>query len=212
MNVFEHRVREQFPSLYITFTSIMIGLVLADLASIARVRLAIWPPDLPTWRGWIELLTIVAAALAAWIGYTHLGIGRRRVPTMWDSFNAFGAPVYLLMLNSMLAIAPVWLWFVAVGGYMVMGGIASSVVVRQSRAEPELGSTGVMLGWRGPLAVFYLGVPAAFASAIASWLGLLRPAVELLLMSAVPLSAVLFIALFFRRWHEAIRKAQACAA
>jgi hypothetical protein len=212
MNIFEHRVREQFPSLYITFTSIMIGLVLADLASLARVRLAAWPPDLPAWRGWIELLTIVLAALAAWIGYTHIGIGRRRVPTMWDSFNVFGAPVYLLALNSMVVIAPAWLWLAAIGGYMLMGWIASSIVVRQSRAEPELGSTGLLLGWRGPLAVFYLGAPVAFSGALASWLGLLGPIAELLLMSAVPLSGLLFIALFFRRWHEAIRKAQPCAA
>jgi hypothetical protein len=211
MNVFERRVREQFPSLYITFASIMVGLVLADLASIARVRLAVWPPDLPTLRGWIELLTIVSAALAAWIGYTHLGIGRRRIPTMWDSFNVFGAPVYLLALNSLLVIAPAWLWLAAVGGYMLMGWIASSIVIHQARAEPELGSTELLLGWRGPLAVFYLGAPLAFASALASWLGLLGPFAEFLLMSAVPVSGLLFIAVFFRRWHEAIRKAQACA-
>jgi hypothetical protein len=211
MNVFEHRVREQFPSLYITFTSIMIGLVLADLASIARTRLALWPPDLPVLRGWIELFSIVSAALAAWIGYTHLGIGRRRIPTLWDSFNVFGAPVYLLLLNSMLVIAPVWLWFGAIGGYMLMGWIASSVVVRQSRAEPELGSTGLLLGWRGPLAVFYAAAPVAFVSALASWSGLLTPLAEILLMCAVPFSGVLFMALFFRRWHEAIREAEPCA-
>jgi hypothetical protein len=130
MNIFEHRVREQFPGLYITFASIMIGLVLADAASVARVRLATWPPDAPVIRGWIELATTVSAALAAWIGYTHLGIGRRRIPTMWDSLNVFGAPVYLLILNSMIVIAPVWLWFLLIGGYMLMGWMASSVVVR----------------------------------------------------------------------------------
>jgi hypothetical protein len=94
---------------------------------------------------------------------------------------------------------------------MLMGWIASSVVVRQSRAEPELGSTALLLGWRGPLSVFYLGAPVAFVSAVASWLHLLNPIAEFLLMCAVPLSAIVFVVLFFRRWHEAIRKAEACA-
>jgi hypothetical protein len=212
MNVFEHRVREQFPGLYITFTSIMIGLALADLASIARTRLAMWPPDVAVLRGWIELVTIVSAALAAWIGYTHIGIGRRRVPTMWDSFNVFGVPGYLLIMNSMLVVAPVWLWFFVVGGYLLMGWMVSAVVVRQAVAEPELATIVLLLGWRGPFGVFHAAVPFAFACASASWLGFLAPGVETLLMCVIPVTAVLFIALFFRRWHEAIRRAQSCVA
>ena len=212
MNVFEHRVREQFPGLYITFTSIMIGLVLADLASIARTRLAMWPSDVAVLRGWIELVTIVSAALAAWIGYTHIGIGRRRVPTMWDSFNVFGVPGYLLIMNSMLVVAPVWLWFFVVGGYLLMGWIVSAVVVRQAVAEPELATMALLLGWRGPLGVFHAVVPFAFVCALASRLGLLAPGIETLLMCGFPVSGVLFIVLFFRRWHEAIRQAQSCAA
>ncbi|HEX3651297.1 MAG TPA: hypothetical protein VHU18_00570 [Rhizomicrobium sp.] len=207
MNTFENRVREQFPGLYITFTSIMIGLVLADLASVARTRLAMWPPDVTVLRGWIELITIVSAALAAWIGYTHIGIGRRRVPTMWDSFNVFGAPVYLLIMNSMLVIAPVWLWFLVVGGYLLMGWIVSYVIVHQAVAEPELGATALLFGWRGPFGVFHVCVPLAFTCALASRLGLLTPSAESLLMCGVPVSAIVFIALFFRRWHEAIRTA-----
>jgi len=118
----------------------------------------------------------------------------------------------LLIMNSMLVVAPVWLWFFVVGGYLLMGWMVSAVVVRQAVAEPELGTIVLLSGWRGPFGVFHAAVPFAFACALASWLGFLAPGVEALLMCWVPVSAVLFIALFFRRWHEAIRRARSCAA
>ena len=51
----ETRIKDQFPALFITLVSVLIGLALADLVSEARVRMVFWPVNLHTLRTWFEL-------------------------------------------------------------------------------------------------------------------------------------------------------------
>jgi hypothetical protein len=61
----EHRIREQFPALYITLVSVLIGLALADLVAEARAHMALWPLTVDTLRTWGELTGNLFSALAA---------------------------------------------------------------------------------------------------------------------------------------------------
>src|SRR5579862_1918910 len=91
----EHRIREQFPALFITLVSVLIGLALADLVAEARARMVLWPLSLSTLRTWCQLSANFFSALGAWVVYAHIGISRRRIPGLSDAFIAFSMPIIL---------------------------------------------------------------------------------------------------------------------
>ncbi|HEY2708526.1 MAG TPA: hypothetical protein VGI95_10775 [Caulobacteraceae bacterium] len=106
-----NRVRDLLPTVFITLVSVLIGLVLSDLVTEARTRMILWPLSVSTLRTWCQLFANGAAALSAWIIYVHVGIGRRRVPTLWDSLIAFLVPLSLLVATSFVGAKEAWLWF-----------------------------------------------------------------------------------------------------
>jgi hypothetical protein len=98
----EKRIKVQFPALFITFLSVLIGLVLADMVAEARTRIALWPLDMETLRNWGQLAAHTASALTAWIVYSHIGISHERVPSISDSIVAFIVPLTLLLAMSLI--------------------------------------------------------------------------------------------------------------
>src|SRR5579863_10538449 len=88
----EIRIKEQFPALFITLVSVLIGLALADLVSEARGRMVLWPITLHSLRTWFELSGNLVSALSAWVIYAHMGISRRRIPSLADAIIAFTLP------------------------------------------------------------------------------------------------------------------------
>ncbi|HEY3949487.1 hypothetical protein, partial [Phenylobacterium sp.] len=84
----EARVARQFPSLYLTLVSVLVGLVLSDLLSEIHSRMVLWPLTIETCRTWCQILGNTLAVLAAWVTYSHLGLIKRRVPTVWDTLDA----------------------------------------------------------------------------------------------------------------------------
>jgi hypothetical protein len=107
----ETRIKVQFPALFITFLSVLIGLVLADMVAEARTRIALWPLDIETLRNWGQLGAHTASALTAWIVYSHIGISHERVPSISDSIVAFIVPLTLLLAMSLIGREQVWPWF-----------------------------------------------------------------------------------------------------
>src|SRR5690349_19068493 len=84
----EGRVARQFSSLYLTLVSVLVGFVLSDLFSQVDERMTLLPLTLETGRTWAQLFGNTGAALSAWIVYSHLGLVRKRVPTIWDTLDA----------------------------------------------------------------------------------------------------------------------------
>ena len=76
----ERRVRESFPGVFVTFLSILIGLVLADLVGMARERPDLWPPASASLRTWLQLGFMVELIVLSWLAYVHVGVARRAVP------------------------------------------------------------------------------------------------------------------------------------
>src|SRR5262245_16499040 len=82
------RVARQFPTLYLTLVSVLVGLVLSDLLSTVHARVVLWPLTLQTTLSWVQIIATVLAALTSWVAYSHLGLLRNRLPTIWDTVDA----------------------------------------------------------------------------------------------------------------------------
>lgn len=200
----ESRIRQQFPALFITLLSVLIGLVLADLVAEARTRLVLWPLNLDTLRTWGQVTAHAASAVTAWIVYSHLGISHERIPSLADSVVSFVVPLTLLFAMPLIGKEQIWPWFYYASGSLVVSLATSMWLLHLSRDEAGLARLGRYLRTRGYFAIFYVGTPV-FAAA--GWLGqhaLLSPAIELV-FAAVPLpTAMLASYLFLRDWREAI--------
>lgn len=203
----EERVKQQFPALFITFVSVLVGLVFADLVSEARSRMTLWPLNLTTLRTWAQIFSMAASAFAAWVVYSHLGISRHRIPSFADSFIAVLVPTPLLIYNSFVGRAHIWPWFYLASPYLLVCLVSSLWQLRLMGAEREVHTLRHLYRPTGFLGVFYAGVPAF---ALAGWSdqhGWLSPWMELSL-AALPIpAALLCVHLFLRDWRHAIGSA-----
>ncbi len=204
----EDRIKQQFPALFITLLSVLIGLVFSDLTSEARARMTLWPLNLSTLRTWGQIFAMGTNALGAWVVFAHIGISRLRVPSLADSVIVFLVPVPLLFANSLVGQKDIWPWFCYASGYLVIALVAWLWQVRMASEEGELASFSRLTHPLGAALVLYVGIPFYAVAGWADYIGLVPPVGEMLLvMSAIP--APLFLAhLFFRDWRRAIGEAQ----
>lgn len=200
----ESRIRHQFPSLFITLLSVLIGLVFADLVQEARQRLALWPLNIDTLRTWGQVLAHGSSAVTAWIIYSHLGISHERVPSLADSIVSFIVPLTLLFAMPLIGREEIWPWFYYASGSLVISLVTSMWLLHLSREEPGLARLNQRLHKSGYFAIFYIGIPTF---ALAGFLGeasVLTPLHELL-FAAIPMpTAMVASYLFLREWRTAI--------
>lgn len=205
----EERVKQQFPALFITFVSVLIGLVFADLVSEARARMTLWPLNLATLRTWAQIFSMAASAFAAWVVYSHLGISRHRIPSFADSFIAVLVPTPLLIYNSFVGRPHIWLWFYLASPYLLVCLVSSLWQLRLMAAEREIHTLRHLYRPTGFLGIFYAGAPAFALAGWADQHGWLSPALELLVAAAPVPAALLCVHLFLHDWRRAIGTAVA---
>lgn len=200
----EERIKQQFPSLFITLLSVLIALVFADLVAEAHARMTLWPLNVATLRTWGQIFAMGSCGLSSWVFLGHVGISRLRIPTLDDSLIVFMTPVPLLIGNALVGRNEIWPWFYYASFYLAMSLWATHLQVRMAAKERELAAFARIAGPLGPSLVLYIGVPFYAAMAWADGRGLLSPFVEMLVaLSATP-AALTFAWLFFRDWHAAI--------
>jgi hypothetical protein len=200
----EHRIREQFPALYITLVSVLIGLALADLVAEARMRMVLWPLTLDTLRTWGELTGNLFSALAAWVVYAHIGISRRRIPTLADSLIAFSLPLFLLLLNSYVGVTPMWKWLYFASAFLVFSLATTLWNFHILRQETELASFRRLSRITGYPIIFITGIPFYAADGWADQNHLLSPLLETV-CALIPAPSALFLChVFLREWRTAI--------
>jgi hypothetical protein len=201
------RIKHQFPALYITLFSILIGLVFSDLAGEAHSRMTLWPLSVGTLRTWAQLFAMGTNAMVAWVVFSHVGASLLRIPSLSDSIVVFLVPVPLLFANSLVGQRDIWPWFYYASGYLVIALGSWMWQVRMASVESELAPFKRLARPLGPALVLYAGIPFYAAVGWADRQGLLSPEVELLLtISAIPAPLVL-AQLFFHSWHRAIAEA-----
>ncbi len=200
----ERRIKLQFPALFITLLSVLIGLVLADMVAEARTRIELWPLNVETLRSWGQLGAHTASALTAWIIYSHIGISHERIPSLSDSVVAFIVPLTLLLAMSMIGRELIWPWFYY-GSFSLVVSLATSMwLLHLSREEPEMARFAHLLRTRGYFVIFYVGIPVYAAAGLFDQLHLMSPLVQLL-FAIIPLPSALTAAyLFLRDWREAV--------
>lgn len=205
----EERIKEQFPVLFITLVSVLVGLVLADLVAEARMRMVLWPLSLGVARTWCQLAGNFFSALGAWVVYAHIGISRRRIPGLSDAFIAFAIPLVLLFGNSFVGVEPVWPWFYFATVFLAFSFITTLWLSYTWRAETEIASFRRLLRPGGFLSVFVSGAPLYAAAGWADQHGYLSPLGETLVAAMSGPSALVVCHLFLRDWAQAIGEAHA---
>ena len=203
MSDVESRIKAQFPGLYVTFVSILVGLVYEDLVSVARDRHDLWPLQHASFNTWVQVITAGAAAFLAWIGYSHIAIARRAIPGIFDSLNVLAMPVFLFVLNTAIG-GPDHVWFYMLAGYAALGGLVHFVSVRQASREPQLHAIISMNRYRGPLIMVYVGAPVILLVGTASQADLLSPAATAVSMALVIPFQIAYSVLYVARWRAFI--------
>jgi hypothetical protein len=205
----ESRIKVQFPALFITLLSVLIGLVLADMVSEARTRVALWPLDVETLRNWGQLAAHTASALTAWIVYSHIGISHERIPNLADSIVAFIVPLTLLLAMSLIGREEVWPWFYYASFSLVVSIATSMWLLHLSRDEVEMAHFDRLLSERGYYLIFYLGVPTYLGAGLMDQMGMMSPEMRLF-FALIPMPTALMASyLFLRAWRDAIAKGAA---
>lgn len=202
----ERRIKLQFPALFITLLSVLIGLVLADMVAEARTRIELWPLNVETLRSWGQLGAHTASALTAWIIYSHIGISHERIPSLSDSVVAFIVPLTLLLAMSLIGRELIWPWFYY-GSFSLVVSLATSMwLLHLSRGEPEMARFAHLLRTRGYFVIFYVGIPVYAGAGLLDQLHLMSPNVQLLFAAMPAPSALMAAYLFLRDWREAVLK------
>ncbi len=203
----ETRVAALFPSLYLTLVSVLVGLVLSDLFSEVHLRMNLWPLTLETARTWCQVLGNTLAVLAGWVTYSHLGLLKKRLPTVWDTLDA------LLILATIPSNAQVGRhdaagWFLAAALWNLCGACAVRINLWQATREPALAHLTRIGRFGGPYSYLYVGVPIMAAMSALSYLHLTTPLEELAAAATAPVAGVGVTILFLREWRAAILQPQ----
>lgn len=199
----EQRVSRQFSSLYLTLASVLVGLVLADLFSQVHERMTLWPLTLETARTWGQIFSNIVAVLAAWVTYSHLGLLRYRVPTIWDTVDVMFVLV-TVPLNAAVGLHDGAAWFFWAAVFAVATVAAIRINLWQAAREPALAHLPRLARIGGPYTFAYLAVPGFSALALACHLNLTPLWLETLAAVATPFALVMVIILFMRDWREAV--------
>ena len=203
----EDRIKQQFPILFITLLSVLIGSLFADLVSQVHARMALWPLDVGTLRTWGQIFAMGTSALSSWVFLAHVGISRLRIPTLADSLIVFLTPVPLLIGNSLIGLSEIWPWLYYSSFFLAISLGSSFLQIRMACAERELASFARFSNLVGPATVLFLGIPFYAAAAWADSHAMLSPVTEMLLAISPTPAALFFLWLFFRSWHRVIAEA-----
>jgi hypothetical protein len=202
----ERRIKQQFPSLFITLLSVLIGIVMADLITEVRVRLVLWPLNIDTLRTWGQVLAHGQSAVTVWIIFSHLGVSHERVPGLADSIVSFLVPLTLLFAMPLIGVKEIWPWLYFGSGSLVVCLATSWWLLRLSRDEPGFAGLNRRLHRNGYFSIFYVGIPMyALAGLLGEW-GMLSPIAELALAVLPTPAAMLAAYLFVREWRVSIEE------
>jgi hypothetical protein len=199
----ETRVASLFPTLYLTLVSVLVGLVLSDLFAEVHSRMTLWPLTIETLRTWCQVLGNTLAVLAAWVTYSHLGLLKRRLPTVWDTLDV------LLILVTIPSNAQVGRHdaagrFLAAAFWNLLASFAVRINLWQATREPALAHLTRIGRFGGPYTYLYVGAPILAVISALSYLHVTTPLEELIAAATAPLAAIGVTILFLREWRAAI--------
>lgn len=207
----EQRVAGQFSGLYVTLVSVMVGLVLADLFGQVEARMTLWPMTWETVRTWAQIAGTMGAVLSSWVTYTHLGMLRRRLPTIWDTLDA-SLVLITIPLNACAGRPDATGWFLCATAFSVLGLSAVWINVTQTAKEPILKDTPRLARFGGPYTFLYFGVPGFLGMAALTRFHLAPMWLQVAATATAPVAGVGVTAHFMHEWRRLVRSVDAAPA
>jgi hypothetical protein len=200
----EQRVASQFSGLYMTLVSVMVGLVLADLLSQVHDRMTLWPMSWTTLRTWMQIFAAFSAAMSAWVAYTHLGMLRRRTPTLLDTVDAC-LVLITLPLDAFAGRQDATGWFIFAAAYCFLGITAVWINTHQSAREPMLRRAPELIRLGGPFTFLYIGGPGYLAMALLTHLHLAPLWLQALAAGGGVAGGAFTVIFFMSEWSRLVR-------
>lgn len=195
------KLEQRFPAIYVTLISVLLGLVLEDMASQLR--------EVETYDGltWAIALYVVSITIASWTSYTFVAITQNRRPSVLDSLNVFLVAATIYLMSGCFGKTP---------DYFFM-----SVALYNLAALYSLHYNMRMLAKAMPFAVEFKDIRWTYS--IASFKVIVYPFITALAHGDLPQTLVIFFAyfpsvlvlvwvgLFYRAWQRLLDRAEALA-
>jgi hypothetical protein len=145
------------------------------------------------------------------VTYSHLGLLRNRLPTIWDTVDA-ALMLVTVPVNAATGRHNAASWFFWAAAYSVLGLSAVKINLWQATREPALSHLPRIGRFGGPYTFLWVGGPGYLAMSVASYYHLTTPPLEVAATATAAVAAVAVAILFMREWREAVLAASAAPA
>lgn len=198
------QIKGQFASVQLTFVSVMIGLVLADLVQQMRALLLPMPMTLLTAVYWGECLGIFVSAIGVFNFFSLVTITGSRLPTMGLSLLTLTVPLPLLIANGFVGSPSLWPWFAAAAIFLGLANFTTGRLIHDQAQQPGFAALLRLAGWAPSRLVIIVSIVTYLLAGLATAAGALPTWLALALtLGSGPMSA-LHQYLLFRDWHAAL--------
>lgn len=202
-------VEDKSADVYVTFVSILIGVVFADLFKEARARMLFWPLDEAALLTWAQFAGTAVSALGTWVIYAQLGISRRTVPGVRELWAAMTGPALIFVATSFVGTGQDWPWFYAAAAFLSVAAVSVSVTIRAIIASDGAAHFRILLRPTGFLGIVYLSAPGCLVMGIVAQAGHMPMWLSIVLTAGtVPLSIILPL-MFLRDWRACLDSPEA---
>ncbi len=161
MSLRDH-LSSQFPTVYITFLSILVGLALEDLFSSVKATEELFQLSSTAAVVWLQVLFSLMATIGAWMHYSTVAMLRNSVAQPIDAINILQLTISLFVLNACIGIETTGLFWLAAAFYLFTGALATWGAVNLLKYEERDFSAYIdtMQSNRGPLLLNILTIPS----------------------------------------------------
>jgi hypothetical protein len=185
------KIETQFPSVYITLISVVLGFAIEDLITSLRALHSINVYSALTGVG------IIAAIFTGWTGYSFVAMTQERMPNVSDGLNVFLIGLSFYLLNTTIG-HEVWHFFAALSIYECFVLFASLYNLRQF-----IHSISGSYSWRDFHWNLFLTVSLILMCPVAAYMSaneMLAPGIEISVLAYFILANILWTYFFYKFW------------
>ncbi|MCL6265351.1 hypothetical protein [Flagellimonas myxillae] len=190
-------IKSHYSTVYITLSSILLGVALADLVSIFRTI------ENPDYFHWLSLILIVLLIMNAWISYSLHAISVKLIPIPADAVNVFAISIAHFTLNSFI-IKPHYQFYFAICFYSLVTTLTMLFTFyRASQFDSKV------FFFRSYRRVIVINIAGLFLSAFFGWLSLnghLSKVLEFATFAIAYLCILVWLMMYWKVWKSQLNK------
>ncbi|MEH6569588.1 MAG: hypothetical protein V7709_10955 [Halioglobus sp.] len=202
MNSVQKRIGGQFPTVYITFLSVVIGLALEGWVSILSTTPQLFTITFKSTILWLQMFQNLLFIIVAWVAYTQIAMVRRSIPSPFDAIQVLGFTLTLFLLNAAIGHS-LALYNYAWAAYLLIGGLATYFAVGQLKGEGKEFETYVskIQSWRGPLALNAGGGLVCVGFGLGLEYDLVPPELQIIVLIIGATGVIMWMVIMHRIWR-----------